>query len=71
MFHLIDHGTVWDPSSGQLDVDRVCSIQNVEPRDVWLVDSAATDRCILPSFVQFQGAQEAQQDGHSSECLWR
>ena len=29
-------------SSGQLDVDRVCSVQNVEPRDVWLVDSGAT-----------------------------
>ena len=29
-------------SSGQLDVDRVCSAQNVEPRDVWLVDSGAT-----------------------------
>ena len=29
-------------SSGQLDVDRVCSVQNVQPRDVWLVDSGAT-----------------------------
>ena len=29
-------------SSGQVDVDRVCSVQNVEPRDVWLVDSGAT-----------------------------
>ena len=41
-------------SSGQLDVDRVCSVQNVEPRDVWLADSGATCHIVsslhLPSF---------------------
>ena len=50
MFHLIDHGTVWKLLEAPADsVDRVCSIQNVESRDVWLVDSGAT--CHVVSFL--------------------
>ena len=58
-------------SSGQLDVDRVCSVQNVEPRDVWLVDSGATCHIVSSLHLSSFRAQEAQQDGHSSECFWR
>ena len=66
-------------SSGQLDVDRVCSAQNVEPRDVWLVDSGATCHIVsslhLSSFRVLKRhnrtVKEAQSDSHSFECLWR
>ena len=35
----------------QLDVDRACAAQQVEPRDVWLLDSGATCHIVSASFL--------------------
>ena len=58
-------------SRGQLDVNRVCSALNVEPEDVWLVDSGAT--CHIVSSLQLSSFRVLKKHNHTvtSECLWR